>query len=327
MEQRVTEEQMKLLYELVEENHPKAAFSLGILYLEGEYVEKNEGRAVYYLKKAALLGHAEAMLTLGEMHEEASEFRYAKGWYQQAAAERLPAALFALGQMEEKEENHHEAYRAYYEAMQQEVVEAIFPVWQYIQEGLGTEEEREETFEYLVNLANEGNFEARRLAESELIEREDISIDPFAWPRVYIQGRKVNYRMEMVQHAVELDTTGVEGAIDRAYVLEHPTLKAYNIPLAIFGIYVHTPKVMNGRTLGLKEQYDAIKKQVKLPVTEQYVQMYPAFSYQIDGRATFVILGRQAVYEVSVETEKMYIGQLKKFVRAIVQTLVEKEDE
>ncbi len=323
MEQRVTEEQLKLLYELVEEDHPGAAFSLGILYLEGTSVEKNEGRAVYYLKKAALLGHGEAMFTLGEMHEGAAEWEYAKTWYEEATKHQLPVAYYALGQMEERAENHYEAYSAYYEAMKQDVVEAIFPLWQYIQEGLGTKEEREEAFEYLVNLANGGNFEARRLAESELIARENIMIEPSHWPRRYIQGRRAPYRMEMVEEAVELDTTGVKGAIDRAYVLEHPTLKAYNIPLAIFGIYAHLPK----EGMRLKNRYDAIKSEVEVPVTEQYVQMYPAFSYQVDGRATYVILGRRAVYEISVETEVMYVQQLKKYVRSLVQTLIEKEDE
>lgn len=323
MEQQVTEEQVKLLYELVEENHPEAAFRLGVLYLEGRLVEKNEGRAIYYLKKSALHGYAEAMLTLGKLHEEVAEWQHAKNWYKQAANKRLPSALFALGQMEEKEENHYEAYRSYYEAMKRNIAEAVFPVWQYIQEGLGSQEEREEAFEYLVNLANSGNFEARRLAESELIAQENISIEPFHWPRKLIQGRRAAYRMEMVQEAVELDTTGVEGAIDRAYVLEHPTLKAYNIPLAIFGIYVHLPN----ETVRLKERYDTIKSEVGVPVTEQYVQMYPAFSYQMNGRATFVILGRRAVYEISVETEEMYVQQLKKYVRSLVQTLIEKEDE
>lgn len=78
------------LQQIAEEDHADALYVLGIVYLTGNGVEKNEKTAFTYFLRAAKLGHARAQYNLGMMYQTATgvdgNLAEARRWYEQATA-------------------------------------------------------------------------------------------------------------------------------------------------------------------------------------------------------------------------------------------------
>jgi TPR repeat protein len=84
-----------------EKNHPQAQFNLGVMYLHGTGVAKNETAAVEWFRKAAEQGFMKAQFTLGVMYAHgngvAKDEAMAVKWYQKAAKQGHAAAQNSLG--------------------------------------------------------------------------------------------------------------------------------------------------------------------------------------------------------------------------------------
>lgn len=95
----------QLLLPLANSGNPLAQFRLGNLYYHGQGVPEDEKQAIYWWKKAAAQGYAEAMFQLGSAYLFGSQTakivpdpdREAAVWYFQAASAGHAEAQYHLG--------------------------------------------------------------------------------------------------------------------------------------------------------------------------------------------------------------------------------------
>lgn len=92
-----------LLIEQANGGNNSAQYYLGLRYLEGQGVTRDENFAFKYLESAAKQDHVEAQAKLGEMYEEGrgtgKNLNLAFYWYEQAARQNHPASQFKVGIM------------------------------------------------------------------------------------------------------------------------------------------------------------------------------------------------------------------------------------
>jgi TPR repeat protein len=95
----------QMLQPLANSGNPLAQFRLGMLYYNGQGVPEDEKQAIYWWKKAAAQGYAEAMFQLGSAYLFGSQTakivpdpdREAATWYFQAASAGHAEAQYHLG--------------------------------------------------------------------------------------------------------------------------------------------------------------------------------------------------------------------------------------
>ncbi|HJW27308.1 MAG TPA: tetratricopeptide repeat protein [Rhodocyclaceae bacterium] len=95
----------QMLLPLANAGNPLAQFRLGSLYYHGQGVPEDEKQAIYWWKKAAAQGYAEAMFQLGSAYLFGSQTakivpdpdREAATWYFQAASAGHAEAQYHLG--------------------------------------------------------------------------------------------------------------------------------------------------------------------------------------------------------------------------------------
>jgi len=79
----------------------KAQFNMGVMYDEGEVVQENDEKAVYWYKQAADLGFAPAQMSLGEMYQKGlgvkEDFGTAIKYYHSSAQQGNVKAQLTLG--------------------------------------------------------------------------------------------------------------------------------------------------------------------------------------------------------------------------------------
>lgn len=96
---------IQLLTPLANQSNSQAQFRLGAMHYHGQGVPEDEKLAVYWLRKAALQGHTEAMFELGNAYllgQDAAKLvpdpdREAALWYFQAASAGHAEAQYHLG--------------------------------------------------------------------------------------------------------------------------------------------------------------------------------------------------------------------------------------
>jgi TPR repeat protein len=96
---------IQLFTPLANQSNSQAQFRLGIMHYYGQGVPEDEKLAVYWLRKAALQGHTEAMFELGNAYllgQEAAKLapepdREAALWYFRAARAGYAEAQYHLG--------------------------------------------------------------------------------------------------------------------------------------------------------------------------------------------------------------------------------------
>ncbi|MBI5897913.1 MAG: sel1 repeat family protein [Rhodocyclales bacterium] len=133
---------VETLIKLANEGNPLAQFRLGGLYYHGQGVTEDENMAIYWWKKAAAAGNAEAMYQIAHAYlfghtaakGVADPDREAALWYFQAASSGHPEAAYTLG--------------------------LLFLA------GKGVVEDRGEAIRWFRNAAAKGHVEARKAAET-----------------------------------------------------------------------------------------------------------------------------------------------------------------
>lgn len=96
---------VEVLLKLANEGNPLAQFRLGGLYYHGQGVAEDESMAIYWWKKSAANGNAEAMYQIGHAYlfgntaarNVADPDREAAVWYFQAASAGHAEAAYTLG--------------------------------------------------------------------------------------------------------------------------------------------------------------------------------------------------------------------------------------
>ena len=70
------------------------------MYYKGRGVPKDLKKAVYWLRKAADRGYAEAQYKLGELYAKGEDWKQAEFWYRKAAKQGHEKAANALDELE-----------------------------------------------------------------------------------------------------------------------------------------------------------------------------------------------------------------------------------
>jgi TPR repeat protein len=90
-----------LFREAAEKGSRDASYQLGLMYQRGIGVSQNDGTALVWIEKAATLGHAEAQLMAGQAYATgrgtSKDLAWAARWYGKAADQGLAAAQHLLG--------------------------------------------------------------------------------------------------------------------------------------------------------------------------------------------------------------------------------------
>jgi len=96
-----------MLRKAAEQGDPEAQFCLGVVYMNGQGVPKDEKRAVEWYRRAAEQGLSEAQLNLGNMYADgrgvAKDEVCAVEWYWKAAEQGSTEAQDSLGIFFEKD--------------------------------------------------------------------------------------------------------------------------------------------------------------------------------------------------------------------------------
>mmetsp|Transcript_31054 Transcript_31054/g.61213 ORF Transcript_31054/g.61213 Transcript_31054/m.61213 type:complete len:662 (+) Transcript_31054:189-2174(+) len=89
------------LYENAGEQGVAAAYiDLGVMYLNGNGVEKDQRKALECFKKAADMGEAQAQNLMGYLKLSSKDYEEARAYFEAAALQEWPESLFYLGEME-----------------------------------------------------------------------------------------------------------------------------------------------------------------------------------------------------------------------------------
>jgi TPR repeat protein len=93
----------RLLDGLARKGDPEAQFRLGVLYVRGQGVTKNFGRAVGWFKRAAAKGHVRAMVNLGTLYAGGRGVKKSEAvayqWFRRAALKGDTLGMVKLGTM------------------------------------------------------------------------------------------------------------------------------------------------------------------------------------------------------------------------------------
>ena len=94
---------LKWIEEMAESSYPLAQAIMGLLYLKGDAVKKDEKKAYDWLLKSAMKGFAMAQNAVGVMYREGigvdQNDKLAVYWFKQGSARHDPEAMHNLGRM------------------------------------------------------------------------------------------------------------------------------------------------------------------------------------------------------------------------------------
>jgi TPR repeat protein len=132
----------ELLLKLANEGNPLAQFRLGNLYYHGHSVAEDENMAIYWWKKSAASGNAEAMYQIAH------------------------AYLFGSTAAKSLADPDKEAAIWYFQAASAGHAEAAYTLGLLFLAGKGVVEDRNEAIRWFRNASNKGHVEARKALET-----------------------------------------------------------------------------------------------------------------------------------------------------------------
>jgi len=166
-------EYTKWFHQMAETGDVEAQFKLGLMYQEGQVVEKNDVEAMKWYLKAAEQGYADAQYNLGLMYDKGESIpqNYAKAiqLYKKAAEQGDVNAQFNLGLMYYKGQgviqNYAKALKWYRKAAKQEDAEAQFSIGCMYFKGEGVKQDVAKAKEWIRMSAQLGNVDAQEMLE------------------------------------------------------------------------------------------------------------------------------------------------------------------
>lgn len=169
---------------------PYFQYRIGKMYLYGCGTEKEPDTAFTWLEKSAMADNKYAQHTLGNMYcygiGTEKDLSQAFDFYSKAARKGMPYSDYALAQMyyyvsgiEHNEKLAHEHYRKALSAflMYDKDDKLLYKIGRMYYAGLGTDVDKLKALKYLVESAEQGNMQAKRIIAQELISGEYIPQD------------------------------------------------------------------------------------------------------------------------------------------------------
>ena len=165
-------------------------YRIGKMYLYGSGTDKEPYTAFKWLEKSAMADNKYAQHTLGNMYcygiGTGKDLSKAYDFYSKAARKGMPYSDYVLAQMyyygngiEQNEKLAHEHYSKALSVflMYDKDNKLLYKIGHMYYCGLGTEVNKPKALKYLVESAEQGNMQAKRIVAQELISGEYISQD------------------------------------------------------------------------------------------------------------------------------------------------------
>jgi len=138
--------------------------NLAILYLTGEGVAQDIDKGISFAKKAASRGNAEAQVNLGLVYLNGTGVTIdrvqALNWFEEAAKDTHPVALYYLAEHAFAEKDYVRAYNYYLTSAEQSNANAQLKLAMLYGKGIGTEKDHEKSLKWLKEAAKLGNKKA-----------------------------------------------------------------------------------------------------------------------------------------------------------------------
>lgn len=103
--QTASEPDIKDLTECAKHGNTRAQYYLGLHYLKGEYIQKDEIQGANWIRSAAQAGFKDAEYTFGTLLQQGigvnKDCEQARLWYEKAIAQKDPRAMFNLANLNE----------------------------------------------------------------------------------------------------------------------------------------------------------------------------------------------------------------------------------
>ncbi len=141
-------------------------FLLGLFYLEGRGVQKNEKKAGRWIKTAARNGLAEAQLSMGLLYyrgynKSAPDVKKAAYWFAQAAEQGVAEAQYCMGQIRangvDRKKNEAQAVRWWRKAALQKYAPAQHNLAVAYLYGAGVRSDRDKAMQWFIKEAEHGD--------------------------------------------------------------------------------------------------------------------------------------------------------------------------
>ena len=206
--------------------------TLGYMYENGIDVERNYSDALFWYKKAAEQGNANAQVNLGRMYKDGlgveRNYSEAFSWFKKSAEQGNSNAQFFLGLLYMDgfgvEQNYTEAFSWYKKSAEQGVAGAQCNLGLLYEEGKGVAQNYTEAFRWYKKSAEQGNSIAQ--SNLGLLYEEGKGVEQNKEKAIYWyekaaeQGnKKAIERLELLNQSVPV-TSPVEGAIFKYTVPE-----------------------------------------------------------------------------------------------------------
>lgn len=161
----------------------EAAHALGMLYLNGDGVERNPAMAAGWFHRASANGHANAALNLGNAYRLGlgvpKNVNEAVRWYEVSADRGAPEAAFALSRMYRLGDGIRRDYQAARQWLEIAAAENFAPaehdLGQLYRDGLGAPRNPTKAIEWFLRAANRGHIPARYDLARILLDGDSIS--------------------------------------------------------------------------------------------------------------------------------------------------------
>lgn len=169
---------------------PYIQYRIGKMYLYGNGTERTPETAFKWLERSAIAGNKYAQHNLANMfcYGTGTEKDLSKAflWYSEAARQGMPYSDYALAQMyyygngaEQNNELAHEHYRKALSAFlaYDKDDKLLYKIGRMYYCGLGTNVDKPKALTYLLDSAEQGNVQAKRIVAQELLSGEFIPQD------------------------------------------------------------------------------------------------------------------------------------------------------
>lgn len=142
-------------------NDPKLEYRMGYMFYQGIGTEQDTEKALGYLKKATVKGHAYAEWLIGKIYLEKGKKEEGINWLKKAAEHENPLAQYTIGKLylkgEEVEKNLMKAKELFQKAAQQEHEYAQYYLGKMYLLGEDTEQNIEEAVKWFEKASENGN--------------------------------------------------------------------------------------------------------------------------------------------------------------------------
>ena len=142
-------------------NDPKLEYRMGYMFYQGIGTEQDTEKALGYLKKATVKGHAYAEWLIGKIYLEKGKKEEGINWLKKAAEHENPLAQYTIGKLylkgEEVEKDPMKAKELFQKAAQQEHEYAQYYLGKMYLLGEDTEQNIEEAVKWFEKASENGN--------------------------------------------------------------------------------------------------------------------------------------------------------------------------